>query len=663
MSSTQQIKEDQFDGMTGGAIWGGITGIIDNQSDLAAKFTTLQGMIPVNNNQLTNGAGYITAGSSNTLTNKSGSISQWTNDSGYITDLSGVVPKTRVITTTSPIRIDAGDSADLSVNRTLSWDFSIPNTWGGVQSGTFSGFHIGALQSTATSPIASLTPFMGGFVFRINNVANAVIIDGNGIISFNTGGNVAGIRITNVTTVQRNALTPLVGQLAFDTDLQKLFIKNSTAWELYNAVTSVTNSDGTLTISPTTGTVVASLALGHTNTWTGIQSFNGIGSSTGMQFTSPGGAGTGLNGIAFNFGTYTGVSSFPRAYEIQGAYTAASGTGIFSALRFAHTLNQSGGSGAVWGIWYNPTVTAALDHVAINLSSGRSVFNELSLGTDMTNTVPTWLNIAAGTTSKSQMRFTGGVAPTSPVNGDFWFDSSNVFNFNGAEGIIQNNTGASQPAGLSFINNTASTVSVNQQPGYISMTGTAWKTNATAGSQPWVVNLVANALTGTANPLPQFVIGASANGVGLLNWLTLTSTAATIQSLGTIVLSNNGGVHLNCSGNRTIMQNAQVWVNNKLAAGNGGAFDPTAKVHIGGGTATAATAPLKFTAGTNMSTAEVGAMEYDGGNLFFTRTGTTRENVLMTPLVSSVSPTVQNRTIKVTINSTDYYITAKTTND
>jgi hypothetical protein len=38
-----------------------------------------------------------------------------------------------------------------------------------------------------------------------------------------------------------------------------------------SAVSSVVNSDGTLTISPTTGSVVASLALGHANSWTGIQ--------------------------------------------------------------------------------------------------------------------------------------------------------------------------------------------------------------------------------------------------------------------------------------------------------------------------------------------------------------------------------------------------------
>ncbi len=39
------------------------------------------------------------------------------------------------------------------------------------------------------------------------------------------------------------------------------------------ALTSVSNSDGTLTISPATGAVVASLALGHANTWTGQQTF------------------------------------------------------------------------------------------------------------------------------------------------------------------------------------------------------------------------------------------------------------------------------------------------------------------------------------------------------------------------------------------------------
>jgi len=55
---------------------------------------------------------------------------------------------------------------------------------------------------------------------------------------------------------------------------------------------------------------------------------------------------------------------------------------------------------------------------------------------------------------------------------------------------------------------------------------------------------------------------------------------------------------------------------------------PTALLHLAAGTATASTAPLKLTSGTNLTTAEAGAFEYDGTSLFFTRTGTTRESIL-----------------------------------
>jgi hypothetical protein len=54
--------------------------------------------IPTNNNQLTNGASYITASSTDTLTNKSGNISQWTNDSGYLTSFTETNDLTAAVT-------------------------------------------------------------------------------------------------------------------------------------------------------------------------------------------------------------------------------------------------------------------------------------------------------------------------------------------------------------------------------------------------------------------------------------------------------------------------------------------------------------------------------------------------------------------------------------
>jgi len=57
-----------------------------------------------------------------------------------------------------------------------------------------------------------------------------------------------------------------------------------------------------------------------------------------------------------------------------------------------------------------------------------------------------------------------------------------------------------------------------------------------------------------------------------------------------------------------------------------GTASPTAVLHLKAGTTTANTAPLKFTSGTNLTTAEAGAMEFNGTNLFFSPS-TTRHTV------------------------------------
>lgn len=75
---------------------------------------------------------------------------------------------------------------------------------------------------------------------------------------------------------------------------------------------------------------------------------------------------------------------------------------------------------------------------------------------------------------------------------------------------------------------------------------------------------------------------------------------------------------------------------------------PTAYFHIAAGTATAGSSPLKLTSGTNLTTPETGSIEYNGTNLFFTRTGTTRENILTgnsgaTAPTTTAAGTVTNR--------------------
>ncbi len=67
-----------------------------------------------------------------------------------------------------------------------------------------------------------------------------------------------------------------------------------------------------------------------------------------------------------------------------------------------------------------------------------------------------------------------------------------------------------------------------------------------------------------------------------------------------------------------------------------GTLTPTAFLQIKAGTAAANTAPLKLTTGVNLTTAEAGAAEYDGTNLYFTPASLVRETVMIgfTNLVS-----------------------------
>lgn len=131
----------------------------------------------------------------------------------------------------------------------------------------------------------------------------------------------------------------------------------------------------------------------------------------------------------------------------------------------------------------------------------------------------------------------------------------------------------------------------------------------------------------------------------------------------------NVGSHMNvyASGSQELRLGAGGTLNLVTLLGSGrmgvGVTAPTGMIHLKAGTASASTAPLKFTSGTNLTTAEAGAMEYNGTNLFFTPSSAARNNILMTASVNSVSPTAPDRTITVVIDGTTYYIHAKTTND
>ena len=174
------------------------------------------------------------------------------------------------------------------------------------------------------------------------------------------------------------------------------------------AVSSVANSDGTLTISPTTGSVVASLALSHANTWTGQQTFVApiLGAATGTSLAL-GGATIGSNGLAVTGHLLLeGVTS-----------TGASGTGN---LLF-------GTSPAIAGGTLSGTFAGTPTYSGVPLYSGLSAGTQVScLGLDSGNHVV--LNAAACGSggSSSGVGVQGGQAPSTTNMGDTGTSGSHV---------------------------------------------------------------------------------------------------------------------------------------------------------------------------------------------------------------------------------------------
>jgi len=89
-----------------------------------------------------------------------------------------------------------------------------------------------------------------------------------------------------------------------------------------------------------------------------------------------------------------------------------------------------------------------------------------------------------------------------------------------------------------------------------------------------------------------------------------------------------------------------------------GVATPTARLHVGAGESGVNAAPLKFTSGTNQTTAETGAMEYNN-TLHFTNSDATRRHVALSPnstKVTAGAPFTNDGYITLNINGIDFKI-------
>jgi hypothetical protein len=121
------------------------------------------------------------------------------------------------------------------------------------------------------------------------------------------------------------------------------------------------------------------------------------------------------------------------------------------------------------------------------------------------------------------------------------------------------------------------------------------------------------------------VNSTDSSGSGYRVQLNGSERAALVAGTSMTGLFANNGNHLQLGSNDST-QADQIYMdpNGNVGIKN---VTPSAQLHLPAGVNSVGKAPLKFTAGTNLTTPEVGAMEFDGTNLFYSVTGPSRKTI------------------------------------
>ena len=296
--------------LTAAVTWANVPDANITQSSV----TQHQAALSITESQISDLGSYITASSVDTLTNKSGNISQWTNDSGYLTSYTETDPVVGAIT--GIVKADGAgnisaavagtdylasytetDTLDSVTGRgaTTTNDISV----GDITADQFIALANGAKMTVSTGT-AAFTDFLGG---STDNTSDDGLFAFYGGRAYNQGAGVVvyGDDHATLPNVISFRNTTFVERFAINADGTASF-KNGVQ-ENQNAVTS---SSGSLTIDCTNGNVF-SLALSE--------------NVTSTTFSNPPATGT-----AFGFSLFVTQDSTARTITWPAAVAWPSGT-------------------------------------------------------------------------------------------------------------------------------------------------------------------------------------------------------------------------------------------------------------------------------------------------------------------------------------------------
>lgn len=207
-----------------------------------------------------------------------------------------------------------------------------------------------------TDSVSSVNGFTGAV-----NLTTADISEGGGILYYN---NARGIGST-LTGYSSGAGTIS----SSDTVLSAIQKLNGNIGAIVGGVSSVSNSDGTLTISPTTGAVVASLALGHANNWTATQTLTQNAATT-IKPTSA---------VVFQ-NTTIGATSLSPPIQLMGTFTGSISKGIRMYSSNTSNVSTLNIERTVDGSTWLPALTINTNSLGYYNTAGfQTIFNTVNI--------------------------------------------------------------------------------------------------------------------------------------------------------------------------------------------------------------------------------------------------------------------------------------------
>jgi hypothetical protein len=110
-------------------------------------------------------------------------------------------------------------------------------------------------------------------------------------------------------------------------------------------------------------------------------------------------------------------------------FAPINGNANFSVVSIANAISQQvGGTGITRGLYIHPTLTATVDFRAIEVTVGKSIFNDkMSVGTSASPTAKLLLGAGTSTAGTAPLKLTPGTILSTPEDGAIEYDGTDYY--------------------------------------------------------------------------------------------------------------------------------------------------------------------------------------------------------------------------------------------